>query len=158
MPTVSLSVLSKHTTPEGVLSLCGCSLPLTLTTSIGIWYSAGATTSWSTAVSMSCSSRISLCIRSNYDSWWLNYSSDSFQLLSSQYSVHHSYPPRNHQCCYQETFISSSDWRQARIRRLIFCCHLSKACAFVAIENAPNRLIIEIGRPRCFGKIAKLSS
>ena len=34
------------TTPEDVLSSCGCSLTLTLTTSIGIWRSAGATRSW----------------------------------------------------------------------------------------------------------------
>ena len=33
----SLSVLSKTQTPEGALSLCWCSLTLTLTTSIGIW-------------------------------------------------------------------------------------------------------------------------
>ena len=33
----------KDTTPCGVLSSCGCSLSLTLTTSIGIWHSAGVT-------------------------------------------------------------------------------------------------------------------
>ena len=36
----------QDTTAEGVLSSCGCSLTLTLTTSIDIWRSAGATRSW----------------------------------------------------------------------------------------------------------------
>ena len=36
----------QDTTPEGILSSCGCFLTLTLTTSIGIWHSAGATKSW----------------------------------------------------------------------------------------------------------------
>ena len=58
----------QDTTPCGVLSLCRCSLTLTLTISIGICYNAGATKSWSSVVSLSCSCRISLCIRSNYDS------------------------------------------------------------------------------------------
>ena len=36
--------LSFHdTTPEGILSSCGCSLTLTISASIGIWHSAGAT-------------------------------------------------------------------------------------------------------------------
>ena len=34
----------------------------------GIWHSAGATRSWCSLVSFSCSWRISLCIRLNYDS------------------------------------------------------------------------------------------
>ena len=33
----------QDTTPEGVPAKCGCSLTLTLTTSIGIWHSAGVT-------------------------------------------------------------------------------------------------------------------
>ena len=33
----------QDTTLEGVLSSCGCSFPLTLTTSMGIWHSAGVT-------------------------------------------------------------------------------------------------------------------
>ena len=37
---------AQNTTPEGILSLCWCSLILTLTTSMGIWYNAGATESW----------------------------------------------------------------------------------------------------------------
>ena len=68
MPAVSLPAAVQNTTPEGVLSLCGCSLAVTLTTSIGIWHGAGATKSWSSVVSLSCSWRISLCIRSHYDS------------------------------------------------------------------------------------------
>ena len=68
MPTVTLSVLLKAQLQEGVLSSCGCSLTLTLTTSIGIWHDAGATKCWSSVVSLSCSSRISLYMRSNYDS------------------------------------------------------------------------------------------
>ena len=36
----------QDTIPESVLSSCGCFLTLTLTTSIGIWHSAGATKSW----------------------------------------------------------------------------------------------------------------
>ena len=66
---LSLSTRSvQDTTPECVLSLCWCSLVLAPTTSKGIWHSAGATISWSRVVSLSCSCRISLCIRSNYDS------------------------------------------------------------------------------------------
>ena len=58
----------QDTTPEYVLSLCWCSLILTLTTSMGIWHSAGATKSWSSLVSWSCSWWTSRCIRSNYHS------------------------------------------------------------------------------------------
>ena len=64
--SLSLPVLSKKQLQEGVLSSCGCSLTLTLTTSVGIWHGAGATKSWSSFVSLSCSCRIYLCIRSNY--------------------------------------------------------------------------------------------
>ena len=63
-----LSSTVHETTPEGILSSCGCSLTLTLTTSIGIWHAAGATKSWSSVASLSCSGRISLCIRPNYGS------------------------------------------------------------------------------------------
>ena len=48
-------VAVQDTTPEGVLSLCWCSLTLTLTTSIGIWHSAGATKSWFLVLQLSCS-------------------------------------------------------------------------------------------------------
>jgi hypothetical protein len=44
---------AQNTTEAGVLFKCWCSLTLTLTTSIGIWHSAGATTSWSSVVSLS---------------------------------------------------------------------------------------------------------
>ena len=67
--TFRISLCSvQDTTPNGVLSQCGCCLTLTLITSIGIWQGAGATKSWYSLVSLSCSSRISLCIRSNSDS------------------------------------------------------------------------------------------
>ena len=46
MPAASLSVRPKTQLQEGVLSSCGCSLTLTVTTPIGIWHSAGATISW----------------------------------------------------------------------------------------------------------------
>ena len=50
----------QDTTPEGVLSSCGCPLTLTLNTSIGIWHGAGATKSWSSVLSMFCSWLISV--------------------------------------------------------------------------------------------------
>ena len=43
MPTASLSDPVQNTAPDGVLSSCCCSLTLTLTTSMGIWYDAGVT-------------------------------------------------------------------------------------------------------------------
>ena len=58
----------QDTIEEGVLSLCWCSLTLMLTTSIGIWKGVGAMKSWSSVVPLSCSCRISVCMRSNYDS------------------------------------------------------------------------------------------
>ena len=77
--------------PTVSLSQCWCSLILTLTTSIGIWHGAGATTSWSSVVSLSCSCRISLCVQSNWDSggWatgiihfsWLEFSTVSITLI-----------------------------------------------------------------------------
>ena len=47
--------------------------------------------------------------------WWLSFANHSFQLISIQYTVHHSDPPRNHQSCNQELFILASNWRQAYI-------------------------------------------
>ena len=44
----------QYKSSEGVLSLCGCSLTLTLTTSIGIWHSADATKSWFLVLQLSC--------------------------------------------------------------------------------------------------------
>ena len=64
--------------------------------------------------------------------WWLSYSNHSFQLISVQDSVHHSNPPTNHQSCYQELFLSTSNWRQAHIQRHISCCPSSKAREFIA--------------------------
>ena len=44
--TASLSDPVQNTTPEGILSLCWCSLVLALITSMGTWDGAGATRSW----------------------------------------------------------------------------------------------------------------
>ena len=63
--------------------------------------------------------------------WCLSHSNHSFQLIDIQYGFHHSVPPRNHQSCYQELFISTSNWRQAHIQRHISCCHSSKASEFI---------------------------
>ena len=57
-----LSSTVHDTTPDGVLSSCGCSLTLTLTISTGIWHSAGVTKSWFLALQLSCSCRISWCV------------------------------------------------------------------------------------------------
>ena len=84
---ISVYLSVQDTTSEGVPSSCGCSLALTVITLIGIWHSAdvtkgvtspaahrgiwhgaGATKSWFLVLSLSCFCRISLCIRSNYDS------------------------------------------------------------------------------------------
>ena len=62
--TLSLySVCPRHHSLWHSLSSYGCSLTLTLTTSIGIWHAAGVTKSWSSVVSLSCSCRISLICR-----------------------------------------------------------------------------------------------
>ena len=44
-PSTSLILSLRLTMPAGPLSECWCSLPLTVTTSIGIWHGAGATKS-----------------------------------------------------------------------------------------------------------------
>ena len=105
---------ARNTIPEGVFSSCGCSLTLTLTTSRGIWHGAGATKSWSSNLSLSCSWRISVRIRSNHDSGGWATRVIPFSLLVFS-SVHYSNSARNHQCCYQEPFISASNWRQTHI-------------------------------------------
>ena len=64
--------------------------------------------------------------------WWLSYSHHSFQLIRIQCSVHHSDLARNHQSCYQEPFISTSNWRQTHILRYFSCCYSNKACEFIA--------------------------
>ena len=64
--------------------------------------------------------------------WWLSNSNHSFQLIRIQDSVRHYDSARNHQCCYPEPFISTSNWRWAYIQRHIFCCHSNKACEFIA--------------------------
>ena len=64
--------------------------------------------------------------------WWLSYLNHSFQLVSIHYSVHQSDPPRIHQSCYQELFISTSDRRQGHLQRNISCCRSNKACEFIA--------------------------
>ena len=103
--SLSLSMRSvQDTTPEGVLSSCGYSLTLTLTTSVGTWYgagvmkgvtshaahkgilrSAGATKSRSSVVLLSYSCRISLYIRSNCSSsgWATRVINFRFLVLSS---------------------------------------------------------------------------
>ena len=63
--------------------------------------------------------------------WWLSYFNHSFQLISSQYSVQHSDPPRKQQSCYQELFISTTNWGQAYIERHFSCYHSSKVHAFI---------------------------
>ena len=65
--------------------------------------------------------------------WWLSYSNYAFQLISIQYRVHHSDSARNHQSCYQEPFISTSNGWQAHIQRQISCSHSNKARAFIAL-------------------------
>ena len=89
--------------------------------------------------------------------WWLSYSNHSFQLIHIQHSVQFYYPPRNHQSCFQEPFISTSNWRQVHIQRHIFVWHSNKASEFIAIDSAQNPLISEIESACCFGKIAQLS-
>ena len=90
---------------------------------------------------------------------WLSYSNHSFQLISIQYSVHHSDPARNHQSWYQKPFISTSNWRQAHIQRYISYCPSNKAREFIAIDSAPSfSLIGEIESARCSGKITEVSS
>ena len=57
----SLSTRSvQDTTPEVILSSCGCSLTLTLTASMDIWYDAGAMNSWLRPPSMSCTLFVSV--------------------------------------------------------------------------------------------------
>ena len=51
--------------------------------------------------------------------WRLSYSNHSFQLISIHYSVHHPDPLRNHQSCYQESFSSAFNRRQAHTQRHI---------------------------------------
>ena len=71
--------------------------------------------------------------------WWLSYWNHSFQLIIIQYSVHHSDPARNHQSCYQGSFISTSNWRQAHIQRHIPCRHSNKLSEFIA--NTVHRIL-----------------
>ena len=80
--SASLPAAVQNTTPEGVLSSCGCSLTLTLTTSTGIchdagvtkgvispaahrgiWHAAGATKCSTLVIKLSCSCWISLICR-----------------------------------------------------------------------------------------------
>ena len=70
--------------------------------------------------------------------WWLSYSNHSFQLLSNQYSVHHSDSARDHQSCNQKQFIATSYWRQAHIQSHLSCCNWNKAREFIAIDSAQN--------------------
>ena len=78
---ISVCLSIHDTTLEGILSSGGFSLTLTLTLSIGIWHDTGATTSWSSVVSLSCSCRISL-YPIQVLVWWLSYSNHSFQLIN----------------------------------------------------------------------------
>ena len=64
--------------------------------------------------------------------WWLSYSNHSLQLISIQYSVHRSDSARNRQSWNQKSFISTYNWRQARIHRHISCCHSHEALKFIA--------------------------
>ena len=90
--------------------------------------------------------------------WWLSYSNHSLQLISIRYSVYRSDPAKTRLCCYQEPFISTSNWRPAHIQRLISCCYSNKARDLIAIGRAPNSLISEIESARCFRKMAEVSS
>ena len=82
---ISVYLSVQDTTPEGILSSCGCSLTLTLTTSIGVLQDAGDTKSWSSVVSLSCACRISLCHRYNYDfgGWATRIIHSSFWVFST---------------------------------------------------------------------------
>ena len=65
---ISLCCCPRHNSRRRSFPMRVLSLTLTLTTSIGIWPSAGATKSWPNVVSLSCPCRISLCMRSDDDS------------------------------------------------------------------------------------------
>ena len=67
MLAASLSLFCPRHNSMKASSLHAGARTLTLTTSVGIWSDADATKSWSSVISLSCSCRISLCIRSNYD-------------------------------------------------------------------------------------------
>ena len=117
---------------------------------------AGATKSWSSVLSLSCSWRMDLCVWSNYDlgGWVTRIIHFGLWVFSS---FHHSDPTRNPHSGYQEPFISASTWGQAHIQRHIFCCHSNKACEFIAIDSAPNSLFSETESARSTEKIAELS-
>ena len=124
--------LNVDTTPEGVLSSCGCSLILTLTTSQGYIIGCGC----HEILIERCTTVLCLSNFSLYPIqlwfWCLSYSNHSFQLISIQYSVHHSDPAKKHQSCYQKPYISTSNWRKAHMRRHISCCNSNKAPELIA--------------------------
>ena len=148
--TASLSDPVQNTTPEDILSLCWCSLVLTLTTSMCIWHSAGATKSLSSVLSLFCSSRISLCIWPNYDSggWATRIIPFSLSVFSTvsinlirQGTIH--FGLQMNADSYSEIYLllsfEQSVW--------VYC-----------INCVQNPRIIELESPRCAGKISELSS
>ena len=128
----------KDTTPEGILSSCGCSLTVTLTTlnmhMVGCGYHEILIQRSVTALFLTNFSLYPIRLWF----WWLSYSNHSFQLLSNQYSVHHSDSARDHQSCNQKQFIATSYWRQAHIQSHLSCCNWNKAREFIAIDSAQN--------------------
>ena len=148
----------QDTSPEGMLSSCGCSLTLTLTTSTGIWHDAGATKSWSSVESLTCSCRISLCVRSNDDSggWATRIIPFSLSVFSAvsitlirQETI--SLANRNHLFDLQVKAGSHSE----RYRLLSFAQSMWIYCNRQCTEFS---LMSEIESARCSGKIAEVSS
>ena len=87
----------QDTTPEGVLSSCGCSLTLTHTNYLNR-YMAGC--GCHEILIQRCFTVLFLSNLSVYPTqlwfWWLSYSNHSFQLIVIQYGFHHSDRPRSH--------------------------------------------------------------
>ena len=157
MPAVSLSAAVQDTTPCGVLSQCWCSLTLTLTTSMSTWDGAGATKSWSSVVSLSCSCGISLCIWASYDpDGWATRIIHFRLLIFSSVSI---------TVIRQET-ISLAFWNQSlqhAIEGRLAFRDISPVAIRAKRVNLLHRLctkfslISGIESARCSGKIAELS-
>ena len=140
----------RHNSRWRSLSLCGCTLPLTLTTFIGIRHSAGAAKSGSSVLSLSCSCRISLCIRSNYDSsGWvtriIHFSSLVFSTVSISLAI------RNHSFRLQiEGRLTFRVMSSVAIRRKRV--NLLQPTGYKVHSPAKSK------NARCSGKIAEVSS
>ena len=128
---ISLSVLSQTQLHEGILSSCGCSYSDT--------HYLNRHMAWCGCHEILIQLCITVLFLSSFSLYpiqlwfcWLSYPNHSFPLISIQYKAHHSDSARNYQSCYQESFSSAFNRRQAHTQRHIYCWHSNKVHAFIA--------------------------